>query len=367
MKLANSRRGVALLLVLVSLAFVSVISIEIIFSSRVDIRISRNARDRLQAYYLGVSAVKLGMLRVQIFKELQNQVLSKKIPAGIVSEDMVNMVWSFQMPNFPLSQKTSSWPGSMYLRIASEGSKIPINLLDGNVHRYSSKEKADTVRKQIEVLIDSTKKDEEFEEVYPDLVSADLIDPLVDRVDEDSSKQSGGDESSDYDSSESSYSPRNDRIPTLSELVMIYNWNDDLVARLGPHFSVLNLSTEVNANYIPLERIKAMQPSLTREELMVIEKRRREQPFKSLQDLQDFVRSSPDIRNGQDFDIGDLKDSKLETAFIIEGVGQVGESRRTLKVGVRIDTKTVKSGSGDSQTQTTTLEKPRVVFAEEEL
>ncbi len=352
------KRGIALLLVLVSLAFVSVIAVEIVFSSRVDARISKNARDRLQAYYHSVSGAKLALLRLHVYKELKNK--------KFVKDDIADSVWSFRLPQVPLKkgQKNfENWPGYFFHSIESEGSKIPVNLLDANIHRKSDKGKADTVRKEITRIIESLKEDEEFDDIYPDLKPEDLVGPLVDWIDENNTKDQGGDESSDYDSSSLPYQPRNGRMISLSELAMIYNWNDDLAARIGQHMSVLNLSVDVNPNYLPLSRIATFsKPPLDRAALMIIEKRRREKPFSSLQDLQDFVRGEPEIENRQTFDVGSLKQSTSENAFIIEGVGVVGQAKRTTRLGVRFETKPKDPGKPES---VETLEVPRVIFVEE--
>jgi type II secretory pathway component PulK len=380
------KSGVALLLVLVSLAFISVISVEIIFSSRVDLRIGRNARDRLQAYYHALSGAKLATLRIVIYRELKNQVNKGSIPKEVVKKEMIDRVWDFSMPPFPIQgvkdKVFESWPGKFFHQIRTEGSKIPINLLDQNIHRLGNnvkpdkaledaKTKFDEVKQQIVQLIESLKKDEEFDDLYPDLKPDDLINPLIDWVDADDEKTGGGgDESSDYDSREERYYPRNDRIPTLSELVMIRNWTDDLAERVGKHFSVLNLSTLVNPNYISLERIKAYGPSLTREDLMAIEKRRKDQPFSSMADLETFIQSGDEIKNGQDFAFPEdlKKDSTVdEKIFIVEGIGVVGESRRTLKMGVRLEEETSiqdPSKPPDSN-KPATLKLPRIVYIEE--
>ena len=51
----DPRSGVALILVMVSVAFMTIIIVEVIAASRVDLRIAINARNRLQAHYLAVS------------------------------------------------------------------------------------------------------------------------------------------------------------------------------------------------------------------------------------------------------------------------------------------------------------------------
>ncbi len=333
-------RGVALLLVLVTLAIVSVVSVEIIFSSRVDFRIGRNARDRLQAEYLAQSAANLALLRLNIYGELKNLMERKDIPIQI-PDTVQEQIWSLNFPPFPLpddiSKAVQHFPGYFFGEIKTEGSKIPINLLDGNVHRKSDSKLQTQIQDELKTLINGSLEDEEFSDLYPDLKPEDLINPLIDWIDADSNKIDGGDESGDYDSGEDIYSPRNDRIPTLSEIVMVRNWNDDLLNRFSSSLSVLNNSTEVNPNFLPLTRIKAYGPKLTEAELKVIDLRRRETPFSSLKDLENFIKTSPDIKNGQDFEFpAGLKEQKAETIFWVLASGVVGEARKTLRLGIKI-------------------------------
>ena len=366
----SSKRGVALLLVMVSLVFLSVIAIEISFSSRVELAIGRNARDRLQAGYLAAAGARLSMLRLHLYKEVKNLAESKQLPINLPPQ-LVDQIWSFAMPVFPLPTVKADWPGTMLSFIQSEGSKLPINLLDGNIHRGSSAEMATSVRAEIETIIKSMFEDEEFYKTYRDLEAKDLLDPLVDWIDSDTNKvDSRGDEDADYDRLESPYFPRNGRIPALSELGMISGWTYDLTRRLKSNFSVINTSDKVNPNFIPIERIRAYGPELSNEDLKVIQKRRLDVPFANLKELQDFINSDPNIKNGRGFNFPSaLKDSPRETVFFVEATGEVGSARRTLRLGIRMREEAIKEGKSDDppprNPKPAKLEFPEVVTVEE--
>lgn len=332
----NPRRGVALVLVMMTLALMSVLAIEIIFASRVDLRIGRNARDRLQASYLAQSALRFSLLRLYLYREVKNRMDGAAAQPGMTLPNTItDKIWSMPLPNLPLPGMEVSWPGEMMSRIDSEGSKIPINLLDGNKSRGSGTTQVENVRKQIENVVKGLSEDETFDKQYRGLAAKDLIDPLQDWIDADSEKLGGGDESSEYSRFDPPYMPRNDRISTLGELHMIQGWTDDLIEKVGRNFSVFNSSLDVNPNYMSLDRIRSLCPQLVSEELQVIQKKRLETPFGTLADLQNFITTSPDIKNGRNCNFGELKDSKRETVFTIEGTGVVGEARRTFKMAVR--------------------------------
>lgn len=371
----SAKNGVALMIVLVALAFMSVISFELIASSTVDLNIARNARDRMQAYYLAQSAARLSILRLALFKELEN--MNRAGGAVSVPKDLVARVWSFPLPAFPPPfRKDVDWPGVMQTTIMSEGSRIPINLLDGKIERGSSPEMAQSVRDQLLQVFQQLLEDEDFEEQFGrDLDPEFLVNRLVDWIDTDESRIEGGDESADYDKQSPPVFPRNDRILSLSELHMINGWTDELVQRVRPHLSVLNNNLKINPNVITLERIRLIEPKLTPQELLTIQTRRMEQPFNELADLENFIRTNEDIRNGREFAFPEGTQSQTsETIFMIRAVGIVNDARRQIELGVRfneLEEPKQDPGQGPGgqpgQSKQKKLSSPLIVFVKEQL
>ncbi len=66
----RSRRGVALILVLTTVAILSSIAVEFGYESRVNLRLTENARDEMRAYYLARSAVNLSRLLLHFQKQV---------------------------------------------------------------------------------------------------------------------------------------------------------------------------------------------------------------------------------------------------------------------------------------------------------
>jgi general secretion pathway protein K len=382
--------GVALIVVMVALAFMAIVVVEIAAVSRIDLRIALNARNRLQAHYLAVSAAKLQILRLHMYKEVKN--LADGNQNMPIPKDMIDRIWNAPIPPLPLSNPENKWPGTMTASIRSEGSKIPINLLDGNKYRGSSEEIKEEVKRQLEELILGLLETEEFDAKYRGLEPKDLIHPLIDWIDEDSVKQEGGDEDRDYERLDPPYKPRNDRLPSMSELHLIQGWTDDIIRRLGPSLSTLNNSTKVNPNYISLERLRAWGPRLTEQELAYIDQKRRLTPFASMEALESFVRSDPEIRGGDNFTVPEsLKKegslSSREEVFMIEASGSVGDTRRNIRMGVIMLSERPPrrqqgqgeggaggsaeepegEGAGDTPAKVGKLIEPQVVFVEEYL
>jgi general secretion pathway protein K len=352
MRTKSRQKGVALILVLVSLALLSVLSVELLVASRVDIRIGRNARDRMQAEALARSGARFGLLRLMLYREVKNKVSEQKnLP---IAPTLVEGIWSAPLPPLPLpGMEKVIWPGSMITSISSEGSKIPINLLDGNESRGSNIETQQSVREQLKKLIEGMLQDEDFDKTYRGLKPEELIDPIQDWVDSDSDRLQGGDENGPYDRGDRPYRARNDRMSSLTELHMLENWNDDLVRRIAPHLSVLNTRLEINPNYVSGERLKSFAPALSLDDLRRIEVRRMEQPFDSLDSLAEFIRTDPEIRGGRDFAFpSTFKGTLRETVFLVEGRGIVGDVRRTLRLGLRLTEEKPKAASSGSPAPT---------------
>lgn len=338
MRRPKNNSGVALLMVMVALALIMVISVEIIFTSRIELRIGRNARDRMQASYLAKSAAKFGILRLYMFREIHNLKAAGTIPKEALSDEMIEKIWSMPFPPFPFANSKSTWPGQINSSIDSEGSKIPINLLDANIYRNSNPTMAEQVKTEIKTLFSSLREEEDFSRDYRDLDTDELVENLQDWIDKDSDRQKGGDEGSLYDKGPVTIFPRNDRIPTLTELNMISGWNDDIVKRLAPSFSTINTSLKVNPNHLPLQRIKGFWPKLTNEDLQAIQKHRLEKPFADLKAMAAFIDTDPDVKNGRGFSFPEKLESTIEErVFYLNAAATVGDARKSLKIGIRLD------------------------------
>lgn len=362
-KKIQSKSGVALLLVLMGLALMAILCIEISFTAYVDMRIGRNARDRLQAHYLARSAARLSFLRIFGYKELINLNIAKTIPDEMAK--FADAVWSMPTPPLPLdaSAQKDPWPGSFSVFIRSEGSKIPINLLDGDIHRKSSQEIAQQTKDQLIQVFQSFFEDDEFEKSYRNLAPEDFVNPLIDWIDKDSIRQDGGDENALYTRSDPSYGPRNDRIATIEELHFIRGWTDDIYEKVKSHISPYNTKLELNPKYISIERLQRFHPKFEVEDLKLLAEYRLTNEFGTLNDMQTYIQRN--LPSGRDFQfpkqILDSEPKKYrETLFAVEAEGVVGETRQKIKMIVTIpqETSTDKEKEGK-------LKEPEALFVEE--
>jgi len=355
----KQKKGMALLIVIFTLILVASIVGFLQVKVVVDSKISKNFQDKVQAYYLAKSMANLSLLRLSLYKEVRNifdrQDPENPIPIPITSE-MIDQIWSLPLPPLPLQSQINlakeeasnteegeevegsgidRWPGTITSFLKPEGSKIPINLLDGNENFGSNEDLKNEVKRQLENLFNGYLEREDFSKLYRDMEAKDLIDPIIDWVDENEEAESRGDENREYERLNPPYKTRNGRINSITELHLIKGWTDDLYNRFKDNFSVLNNKATINPNYVTLDRLKAIDPKLTDEDLSKVTERRLLDPFKNLEDLEKFIQD--ELPSGTNFEFNEkLKGHMTETNFIVEATGNVVTTTHTIKIGIRI-------------------------------
>lgn len=356
----KKQSGVALLIVILSIAIMSLFISQLQYTRAIDLKISKSSKAKLQAYYLAQSAARFGILRLYLFMNLDNLLNSPsaKSFASMIPAQMRSQVWSFPLPPFPLDgpksadAKKSLAPGTFISTIKGEGAKIPINLLDANIHRMTNdiaNDGADaaaaSVRAELENLIQlKFDNDPDFKKKYDSLQPKDLVDALADWVSTTDRSVTGGSKDEIYSHKKPPYKAREDRFGALSEISMIDHWDDTILHTFKDEISLVNVHAKIDCNTMSLDRFKAYSTNLlTDEELALIQKRRTENPFSTRKECETFISTNPDMPDGSSFAFPEaLKNfadgtGQRETAFVIEGTGLVGEAKARVKLYVRFD------------------------------
>lgn len=140
---ATNKRGAALLTVLVALLLISLMTLELQYTSLVERKLAYNDLNQLQAHYLAKSGIHMGILRLALYGRVQKQFGQNKNVAPYLSK-----VWSLPFPSFPpeasaigklsLQDKTEQEEalketriseGQFSYTISSESNKLNLNLL----------------------------------------------------------------------------------------------------------------------------------------------------------------------------------------------------------------------------------------------
>jgi len=137
------QQGAALLTVLVALMLISLMTLELQYTSLVERKLAYNDLNQLQAHYLAKSGVHLGILRLALYGRVtKNATLKQNF------SQYVNQIWSLPFPPFPMDtgalgklslqeksaqeallKQTRISQGTFAYTIASESGKLNLNLL----------------------------------------------------------------------------------------------------------------------------------------------------------------------------------------------------------------------------------------------
>jgi general secretion pathway protein K len=227
----KSQRGVALLVVLLGVALLTLIVVDFSTTSALGYLSAANQADEMRAYYLARSAINLG---AALLAEDARQ-----DAANGVAFDGLTDVWAVPFPPLPVEG------GVAQLSVIDEARKFDINLIvDPNTGQPSPAKLAIAERLFVNLG------------VSPNLLAA-----IIDWLDPDSIETQGGAESDYYMRLVPPYMPRNGPMPTIGDLRMIRGIDD---ATFNVLQRVLTVMPEplVNVNTAPPEVLGALSVGL---------------------------------------------------------------------------------------------------------
>ncbi len=227
----NSERGVALLVVMLGVALLTLIVVDFTTAAALGYLSAANQANELRAYYLARSGINVGA--ALLVQDAQADASSK------AAYDALTDAWAVPYPPIPVDGGTAE------LGIVDETSKFNINqLVDPNTGEPSEP--------HVEIL----------GRLFANLgVSRDLIPAIVDWLDPDSIESPGGAEADYYMTLIPPYMPRNGPMPTIGDLRMVRGMTDAVFNHLRPYLTVMP-ETQVNVNTAPPQVLGALSPEL---------------------------------------------------------------------------------------------------------
>lgn len=274
---ASRQRGVALLVVLLTLALVAPVVQEFQFTSQVDYRLAVNARDALQAEYNAMSALKLRALLLKHSRRLQSGIQAL---AGAVAPQMAQQL----QQSFPINQIIQMIPvecgvlsavlkqtepgfyeeagvdsffqGDCMAKSESEHAKVPLNLLANPTHGR---------RKKVMAMLLGFLADENlrrhFEEDDANGTHAEtpeeLVGAIADWVDPDDNQTGNqvGDEERPYDYLDKPYRVKNAPFDSVAELQLVHGVDDELYALLKDSVTIYTAKPQIDLTTAPKQTI----------------------------------------------------------------------------------------------------------------
>ncbi|MBW2699708.1 MAG: general secretion pathway protein GspK [Deltaproteobacteria bacterium] len=289
---AGQESGMALLMVLITVAVLAAVIVEFAYQTRINVQIAANVRDRTKAYYLARSANNFA--RLILFFQGQVDTMTggtiKLYQLVPIESDLAKAMTSGEMGeafglkgfNLDTGRGFGTFDGNFHAEIEDEYAKININALD------SLPSIASPVSAQILSLINSPRYRTMWEEDDPEgrhTTPAEVIMAMHDWIDADNSTDNfrpelvamdpfsqpsifepgTGSEDALYDMLERPYKAKNNPMLTIEELHMVRGVGDDFMQEFSERFTVytdpallMNL-TSVNDPVMMLS-ILCMQP-----------------------------------------------------------------------------------------------------------
>jgi general secretion pathway protein K len=291
----RSERGIALLMVLITMAVLTAVVAEFVYQTRIEVQMAANVRDRVKAYYLARSAIDMARLVVYFQGRIDQQMGSLAQLSGLgtsgastgavggtmggmqgsfavklyqifpIASDLAKALTSgeigemFGMQGLDLGNKHgfSEFDGSFHATIEDEYAKINVNALN-SIPTYAGPTAA-----QIYALIGNPKYAPMFENPDADgqyNTPASIIDAMHDWIDPDTTMDKFepeavvrapfsqtidtlfapgvSSEDSRYDMLKDPYKNKNAPFVTVDELYFIRGMGDDFMREFGDKFTV---------------------------------------------------------------------------------------------------------------------------------
>jgi general secretion pathway protein K len=429
MKILSNQRGIALLVVLSSIALLTLLMYAFQYETSINQIKSYNIQDHLQAKLNAQSGLQISLMRLDIYKEALNQLqqnpnLKKSVPPSVLN-DIWSLPLMFPLPKLPGASymdasfidkfQESSWLiGQVQMSIESLGSKINLNMLaesklrsfrmkknkkvkpntgasdgsggtdgggssgdsgdtgpkDEQTPQDISKNVADKLAELLETSINNTKEtDEQFYQKYSSKDIQYLVQAIKFYVSDDNTDVGPMTNQIDADFQRAGITPKHAPMGNISEVLLIPEWNDDLLNLIKNEISVYD-SFYLDLNRMTDSFLRMLSPEITAEQIKQFFKLKSDTKaninFNGKEDFISFM--SGQIRvdgknlkeNMEGLEKIGFKFTNSPNLFKVKAVGSFGRSEVTLSAIVLIPEKPPEPQTTQEQQQppSQTKEKP---------
>jgi general secretion pathway protein K len=246
----NRQRGVALIAVMIAIAITLVITSEFGTSTNGDLLAAANYRDQMRAHFLARSAINLSELVIRVQQRIDNFPDKSISQAGIRITDFADQVLlAFCGNPEQVQSMVGLSPGDVKglgvdigtcgivaRQITTEDDKINVNCANSGINNTAAK----TLQAMIGALIYFPAYDPVFEEADAENYRRDRAtqaSAIVDYIDSDNARLTGGPEDYGYENLKDSYKAKNNYIDTAGELQLVRGVDDRFWTLFGPAFT----------------------------------------------------------------------------------------------------------------------------------
>lgn len=295
----RNQRGIAMLVALSAVLIMTFLAVEVGYNTAVELAVGVTQMDRLKAYYLARSGVKISLLRIKVYKT----VMKKFGTVAGKDKNLLEMIWSFPLVWPPTAAqsmglvdkeelgkivKDSIIEGSFMSTIEPEGNKIDLTDLisPSKILRESS------YNQLLQIIKNKIEDDDNWANTNRGLKAEEIINNIADWMDEDTSSLNGGDESSYYNGFDQKVKPSNRPLKTLNELHMVSGVTDEIYNLLLPRVTLYGIKG-INVNSASKEVLRSIDSQITDKIAGEIIERRNNPdlgPFTTTDDLASFLK-----------------------------------------------------------------------------
>jgi type II secretory pathway component PulK len=384
-KILKSQQGIAILMVMTAIVILIGIWSEFTFESKISRIKATNLLDKSQSKLMAESGLQLAMVRLRLYKEAYNFVLTNPNAKNNIQLQLLNQIWEIPF-KFPIPEnkdmnaslksmlenfkKDSLLEGEFTVTIENISSRLNLNLL-----RVSLLEKALTVNtnpgsppdqnppeqmtamQSVEqqlfnhinrIIQEKTQKDE-LDEKYTGLDVPELINHIRHYVSDPQSYDTPFLQESIQKFSEIKMEPKFGPFSSISEIYQVPGMDDFIVDLIKNEFSVYPV-TQIDLNKITSNMLRILLPNISEDEIKEFFTIR-DNPnlpvfINSLEDFKNIVVTRMNIISGSEFTtrFDDLKKQGMDfgpspTLFKITSMGTMNRASYNIVAYVSVPTK----------------------------
>jgi type II secretory pathway component PulK len=280
--LYKNKKGVAILMVMVSVAIITMVIVDLNYTSRVNTSITSNYKQDVSSYYLAKSSINMALIRLIVYGRVKDM----KFGDFEVPESISSLVWSFpfifppqeEMLTMISGEEGLSSSGGLinreFIKDIKEKSNIAsVGYFDHSIEALDTKFNINIVASS-EQLIELFReflmnyysvvieKDESFGYRHSAVKIQRVYNNIIDWIDFDYSSRNGGNENIYYERLETPYKTRNAPIESIKELFLIDEMDDELYEFFTSIFDIYG-DNSINPNKVNDLFLQAIDINLT--------------------------------------------------------------------------------------------------------
>lgn len=385
------RRGVALFIVLTSMATLSIFVSEVTYTAQINQKLAYDRLDQLKSLALAKSGLRLALLRIRAYSEIQKAVGrfgGSDVTNSVIPKAMIDKIWAEPitvpfsgdlggLPNemkdaLTKFRKDSGMEGKLYISIQAQSSKVNLNSTlpafaalapqkekdkagqsqdqgtgsgstESETPVFDPSQARQALGRQIQESFQRKfEEDEKFRDEYRNFRIEDLVEEIL----------GWGDLAYDSPREQTSTVPFK-RAPFyhLTELNYLPSMDDKIFDLLSSQFSA-GVASTINVNTIRLDVLRALIPQMTKEEAEKFFEFRdgkgangEDNKFKSSDDFYRYIQEKVKYFTGSQTKVTDIKKAFTqrgiqlvteEVNFLVHIEATVHQTKRTLEAMVSL-------------------------------